>query len=62
MLESLSSVCTEEYLESPPHKKLKFFLTLVNGWSLLSIVTESSTLDIVEVLDMPLVSEGYVCD
>ena len=22
-----------EYLESPPHKKSEFFLTLVNGWS-----------------------------
>ena len=43
-------------------KKLEFFLTLVNGWKLLPIVTESLILDIVEVLDMPLVSEGYVCE
>ena len=53
---------TEKYLESRPHKKLEFFLTLVNGWNLLVIVTESSTLDAVEVLDMPVVSESYVCD
>ena len=29
---------------------------------MLPIVTESSTLDVVEILDMPLVSEGYFCD
>ena len=56
------SLSREGYLEYPPQKKLEFFLTLVNGWNLLPIVTESSTLDVVEVLDMPLVSEGYVCD
>ena len=35
---------------------------LVNDWNLLPIITESSTLDFVEVLHMPLVSEDYVCD
>ena len=35
---------------------------LVNGWNLLTIDTESLTLDVVEVLDMHLVSEGYVYD
>ena len=55
-------VSREVYFESPPHKKLEFFLSLVNGWNLLPIVTESTTLDVVEVLGMPLVSEGYVCD
>ena len=29
---------------------------------MLPTVTESLTLDAVEVLDTPLVSEGYVCD
>ena len=38
------TVSTEGYLESQPHEKLKFFLTLVNGWNLLPIVTESSNL------------------
>ena len=56
------TVSTEGFLQSRPHKKLEFFLTLVNGWKLLPIVTESSTLDVVQVLDMPVVSEGYVCD
>ena len=56
------TVCTKGYLEFPPHKKLEFFLTLVNGRNLLPIVTESSTLDVVKFLDMPLVSKGYVCD
>ena len=46
----------------PATKKLEFFLTLVKGWNLLPIVTESSTLDVVEVLDMPLVSDDYVCN
>ena len=55
-------VGTKGYLESPPHKKLEFFLTLVNSWNLLPIVTESSTLDVVKFLDMPLVSKGCVCD
>ena len=32
---------TEGYHESPPHKKLGFFFTLVNGLNLLSIVTEN---------------------
>ena len=40
------TVSTEGYLESPPHKKLKFFLTLVKGLNLLPIVTKSSTLDV----------------
>ena len=52
------TVSTEGYLESPPHVKLEFLLT----WSLLTIITESTTLDVVKVLDMPLVSEGYVFD
>ena len=39
---------------------MEFFLTLVNGWNLLTNVTKSSTLDIVGVLDMPLVSDGHV--
>ena len=56
------TVSTVGHLQSPPHKNLEFFLTLTNGWNLLPIVTESSTLDVVEVVDMPLVSEGYVCD
>ena len=52
----------EGYLEPPPHKNLEFFLTLVNGWDVLTIAADSSTLDVVKVLDMPPVSEGYVCD
>ena len=56
------TVYREGYLESPPNKKLEFFLTLVIDWNLLPIVTESSTLDVVEVLDVPLVWEGYVCE
>ena len=42
--------------------KVGVFLTWVNGWNFLPIVAESSTLDVVEVLDMPLVLESYVCD
>ena len=56
------TVSTEGFLQSRPHEKLEFFLTLVNGWNLLPIVTKSSTLDVVQVLDMSLVSEGYVYD
>ena len=56
------TVSTEGYLETPPHKKWEFFWTLVDGWNFLTIVAESWTLDVVEVLDMPLVSENYVCD
>ena len=56
------TVSTVGYLESPPHIKLEVFLTLVNGGNLLTIITESSTLDVMEVQDMPLVSEGYVFD
>ena len=56
------TVSAEGYLEYPPHIKLEFCLTLVNGWNLLPILTESSTLDIVEILDMLLVLEGYICD
>ena len=56
------TVSAEGYLEYPPHIKLEFCLTLVNGWNLLPILTESSTLDIVEILNMLLVLEGYVCD
>ena len=54
------TVSTVWYLESPPHIKLELFSTLVNGWNLLTIITEGSVLGVVEVLDMPLVSEGYV--
>ena len=35
---------------------------LVNGWNSLTDVRKSLTLDVVVVLDMPLVSEGYICD
>ena len=42
------------------HKEMEFFLTLLNAWNLLTNVTKSSNLDIVRVLDMPLVSD--VCD
>ena len=38
------------------------FLTLVNGWNSVTNVKNSSTLDLFGALDMPLVSEGYVCD
>ena len=44
------------------HIKTEFYLTLVNGWNSLTNVTDSSILYAVEVLDIPLVSEGYVCD
>ena len=56
------AVSTEEYLQTRPHKKLDFFLTLVDGWNFLAIVAESWTLDAAEILDMPLVLESYVCD
>ena len=52
------TVSTEGYLGPPQHN---FFWTLVNGcW--LTNVTESSNLDVVEVLDMFLFSESYICD
>ena len=56
------SFLISQCLESPPYKKLELFLTLVNGWNLLPIVTESLTLYVVEALDVPLVLEDYVCD
>ena len=42
------------------HKEMEFFLRLLNAWNLLTNVTKSSNLDIVGVLDTPLVSD--VCD
>ena len=54
------TVSTEGNLEPRPRKKFEFFLTLFNDWNFLVIVAESLTLDAVEVLDKPLVSEGYV--
>ena len=53
------TVSTEVYVRPAPHKKMEFFLTLVNDWNALTNVTKSSTLGIVGVLDMPLVSDGY---
>ena len=34
--------------------KLELFVIIVNGWKQLTIITKSSTLDVVAVLDPPL--------
>ena len=37
-------------------------MTLVNNWNLLTNASKSLILDLVGFLDIPVVSQGYVCD
>ena len=51
----------ETYLGLPKTSKMALFVTLVNGFQLLTIVTNSSVLDFLVVLDTPLNYIDILC-
>ena len=56
------TVSTKAYLGPLPHQNGVLCDIIVKGWNSLISVKKSSTLDVVMVVDMLLVFEGYVFD